>query len=617
MGSKSRIAKYIVPIIQRYIDENNIDCYIEPFCLSKDTIVFTNKGIKTIEQLNVGDLIIDDKGQYTTVVKKVKSKESIGKYIKVKGNANFKATDKHIFYVDGREVKTSELKVGNILDIGCSVNENMRTIDMSEYITVTDKPKHGRSGKIIEKNKIKLYHNAPITNRFIPVSKELMRCYGLVVAEGDKSNITMHKNEIEYLQEFMSNYKNILGIEENNKKYTFDKNKNSCQLSVPYKTIYEKLFFQAMNVGYGARNKNISFLFSVEKEMCLEAIRYMYIGDGSCVRKGKYRKLNYKTASKNLAYQLQALLSIKFGIKSTISHGVNKERKIDERVLKESDYYNISVTRDEDIEFLTSQKNENIKIHEKTDKFKIKEIVDVEDEFYDITINNESHKFIIVGGIVTHNCGGCNIIDKIECNHKIASDKHKYLIALFDNLDKIDSLPEFVTKEHYSEVRNSFNKKDGKYEDWYIGAIGFLASYNGRFFDGGYSGLVKTKSGTVRNYYDEAKRNLLSQIDNIKDIDFIQCDYKVWTGFENGLFYCDPPYKDTKKYGISKKFKYEEFWDWCREMSKNNIMLISEQAAPEDFECIWGQEINRTIDNNKRVKTTEKLFKWNGGVSHE
>lgn len=30
-GSKNRIAKYIVPIIQRYIDENNIDTYIEPF----------------------------------------------------------------------------------------------------------------------------------------------------------------------------------------------------------------------------------------------------------------------------------------------------------------------------------------------------------------------------------------------------------------------------------------------------------------------------------------------------------------------------------------------------------------------------------------------------------
>lgn len=31
MGSKSRIAKHIVPIIQQYIDDNNITTYIEPF----------------------------------------------------------------------------------------------------------------------------------------------------------------------------------------------------------------------------------------------------------------------------------------------------------------------------------------------------------------------------------------------------------------------------------------------------------------------------------------------------------------------------------------------------------------------------------------------------------
>ena len=31
MGSKSRIAKYIVPIIQKCIDDNNLETYIEPF----------------------------------------------------------------------------------------------------------------------------------------------------------------------------------------------------------------------------------------------------------------------------------------------------------------------------------------------------------------------------------------------------------------------------------------------------------------------------------------------------------------------------------------------------------------------------------------------------------
>ena len=31
MGSKSRIAKDIVPIIQKCIDDNNIETYVEPF----------------------------------------------------------------------------------------------------------------------------------------------------------------------------------------------------------------------------------------------------------------------------------------------------------------------------------------------------------------------------------------------------------------------------------------------------------------------------------------------------------------------------------------------------------------------------------------------------------
>lgn len=32
MGSKSRIKKYILPILQEIIDKNNINTYVEPFC---------------------------------------------------------------------------------------------------------------------------------------------------------------------------------------------------------------------------------------------------------------------------------------------------------------------------------------------------------------------------------------------------------------------------------------------------------------------------------------------------------------------------------------------------------------------------------------------------------
>ena len=74
------------------------------------------------------------------------------------------------------------------------------------------------------------------------------------------------------------------------------------------------------------------------------------------------------------------------------------------------------------------------------------------------------------------------------------------------------------------------------------------------------------------------------------------------------LFYCDIPYKDTKKYGTSKNFDYDRFWDWAEMMSERNIVLVSEYQTPDNWECTWLQEIKRTIDNNKRVKAVEKLF---------
>jgi len=207
-------------------------------------------------------------------------------------------------------------------------------------------------------------------------------------------------------------------------------------------------------------------------------------------------------------------------------------------------------------------------------------------------------------------CGGCNVIDKISGTKKIANDKHECLIDLYKNLDKLNTLPEFITKEHYSEVRECFNKKLNTYDKWYIGSIGFLASYNGRFFDGGYAGLVNTKAGTTRNYYAEAKRNLENQIPNLKDIIFTCSDYKNMN-CSNSVVYCDPPYKDTKLYGINKTFNYDEFWQWVRDTSENNIVIVSECQAPDDMNCIWSQEVLRTIDNTKRVSSVEKLYTYN------
>ena len=205
--------------------------------------------------------------------------------------------------------------------------------------------------------------------------------------------------------------------------------------------------------------------------------------------------------------------------------------------------------------------------------------------------------------------GGANIIDSIKCNNKIGGDNSEPLIELLKYVRDGGVLPEEVPKELYDDVRS--NKDTNKYEKWFVGAIGFLASYNGRYFDGGYAKTVTSKSGSIRNYYDEAKRNILQQAKDLRGIEFKYGEYTQFSDVKNVLIYCDIPYKGKKQYGTSKNFDYKAFWKWAEEMSENNIVIISEEQAPKNFKCIWEQEVTRTQDNNKRIKATEKLFVLN------
>lgn len=211
-----------------------------------------------------------------------------------------------------------------------------------------------------------------------------------------------------------------------------------------------------------------------------------------------------------------------------------------------------------------------------------------------------------------------NVIDKVICNHRCATDNNIFLIELFKHLDDVERLPNEISKEHYAQVRDEYNRYkhesdvELKFPTWYIGAIGFLASYNGRFFDGGYSGVRTLRNGGVRNYYAEAKRNILRQKELLSGVEFECCDYRRSAAIGN-LIYCDPPYRNVKGYATSKDFDHEQFWEWCREKSKDNIVLISEQEAPDDFKCIWEQNVVRSIQYSKSKRATEKLFIFKGG----
>ena len=199
--------------------------------------------------------------------------------------------------------------------------------------------------------------------------------------------------------------------------------------------------------------------------------------------------------------------------------------------------------------------------------------------------------------------GGANMIEHIKCKYRVGSDINEYLIALWNDLQDTWRPPETISKEMYEDIKNN---KD-KYGKSLVAVAGFCATYNAKWF-GGYAGIVHTKVNTIRNYYDEAIRNIIKQTLNLQDVKFQYVDYTYYSNIKNTLIYCDIPYQGTTQYGSNNSFDYDEFWEWARKLSDDNVVLISEYNAPEDFKCIYEKELTTTLDKNSRKKDIEKLF---------
>lgn len=198
--------------------------------------------------------------------------------------------------------------------------------------------------------------------------------------------------------------------------------------------------------------------------------------------------------------------------------------------------------------------------------------------------------------------GGANMIDKINCNKKYGSDLNEYLIELLKySAENENELPETITEEEYCRVKS--NREE--YDKWYVGLVGFCGSYGAKFFD------TYARGNDNRDRQSEAIRNIKKQASNLKGIVFKHCSFQDINNIKRFVIYCDPPYRGTTKYK-TEEFPYEEYYDWCRKMAKNNIVLCSEYNMPDDFKCIWekqhktslGSGVNGKSDKNR----VERLF---------
>ena len=72
-------------------------------------------------------------------------------------------------------------------------------------------------------------------------------------------------------------------------------------------------------------------------------------------------------------------------------------------------------------------------------------------EYSESEIATHTHTDVI---FVSLFCGSCSVESKIDCEHKILNDNHKYLIAMLKAVQNGYELPEYISEEQYRYTKN-------------------------------------------------------------------------------------------------------------------------------------------------------------------
>ncbi|MBS5989573.1 MULTISPECIES: DNA adenine methylase [Anaerococcus] len=102
---------------------------------------------------------------------------------------------------------------------------------------------------------------------------------------------------------------------------------------------------------------------------------------------------------------------------------------------------------------------------------------------------------------------------------------------------------------------------------------------------------------------------MLETLKAIPSLEISNKDYKEFSEIKDSIIYLDPPYKDTKKVYKHNNLNYEEFYSWCEDMSKDNIVLISGYEMPKNFECVYEfTKAKSTLQGGTHKNKYEKLY---------
>lgn len=96
---------------------------------------------------------------------------------------------------------------------------------------------------------------------------------------------------------------------------------------------------------------------------------------------------------------------------------------------------------------------------------------------------------------------------------------------------------------------------------------------------GGYK-QTETYQKTIKQLQRLQQLERLEQLQRLQQLRITNHDYIEFSNVENAVFYLDPPYENTNN-AYKFEFNHEAFYDWCVEMAKKNIVIISSYTVSD------------------------------------
>ena len=185
-----------------------------------------------------------------------------------------------------------------------------------------------------------------------------------------------------------------------------------------------------------------------------------------------------------------------------------------------------------------------------------------------------------------------------------AGDINESVIKMWKAAQKGWKPPTTVSEKEYNRLKKSKRTSPKK------GYVGHQYSFAGQWYNG-YAPRYGKNPSSIK-----ASKNVQNISKILHAVQFEAASFKKFSRLKGFVIYCDPPYENTvsglKGTYLDKTFNIVEFWDWCLEMAKNNIVFVSSYEAPKGIEEIYTSTHRLTGNSHTRKtnnKRTEKLFK--------